>query len=112
MALKAVSERFCNALAFIVAGADPDRVDMTPAGNMVNSDWDRNTESRTSLRSEGVPQDPHRPLVILSKGRCENALYAPEVLEMRKRALVRLARPSIFIVPMKLVLRVLIALNW
>lgn len=37
---------------------------------------------------------------------------SPEVLERRKRALTRLARPSMFIVPMKLVLSVLTALCW
>lgn len=38
--------------------------------------------------------------------------YVPDVLEMRKRALVRLAKPSMLRVPMKDVLIVFTALNW
>lgn len=38
--------------------------------------------------------------------------YAPEVLLSKKRALVRFASPSMFSVPMKLVLSVLTALIW
>jgi len=44
LAVKAVSERFCNALAFVVAGADPNGVDMTPARNTVNTEWNRDVE--------------------------------------------------------------------
>ena len=36
----------------------------------------------------------------------------PDVLEMRKRAFVRFARPSMLSVPMKDVLIVFTALNW
>ena len=36
----------------------------------------------------------------------------PDVLVIRKRALVRFARPSMFSVPMKDVLIVFTALNW
>lgn len=42
LAVIAISEGFCDALAFVVAGADPNRVDVTPAGNTVNSEWNRN----------------------------------------------------------------------
>lgn len=38
LAVKAIGEGFCNAFAFVVAGTDPNRVDMTPAGNTVNSE--------------------------------------------------------------------------
>lgn len=36
LAVKAISEGFCNALAFVVAGTDPNGVDITPTGNAVN----------------------------------------------------------------------------
>jgi hypothetical protein len=44
LALKAVSEGFCNTFAFVVAGADPNRVDMTPAGNTVSGEWNGNVK--------------------------------------------------------------------
>jgi hypothetical protein len=42
---------------------------------------------------------------------CDDS-YLPDVLDMRKRALVRFASPSMFRVPMKDVLIVFTALNW
>lgn len=43
-------------------------------------------------------------------GCCSGSPYTSEVEEMRKRARQRLARPSMFMVPMKLVLIVLMGL--
>ena len=69
---------------------------------------------RTIPRSGGAPRGRRRSLMrgSVSGDREGDSEDGPEVLLMRKRALVRLARPSMLSVPMKDVLMVLTALNW
>ena len=68
----------------------------------------------TSPRVGGGPRGRHRPLQTCQYlyGKSDGNDNVPEVLVMRKRALVRLARPSMFKVPMNEVLIVFTALNW
>ena len=90
------------------------------AESSISSGWtiarihERDRCMRTNLLSVGEPRGLHKPL-------CKVSIYSqdqirrqtvPEVLLMRKRALVRLASPSILRVPMKDVLIVLTALYW
>lgn len=67
----------------------------------------------TILLSGDGPPGRRKPLRdIRNWNKCEEGMYIPDVLVMRKRALVRFARPSIFSVPINDVLMVLTALNW
>lgn len=67
----------------------------------------------TSPRFEGGPQGHRKPLYCCQgrRGKCDGNSRLPEVLVMRNLALVRLARPSMFKVPMNEVLSVFTALN-
>ena len=67
----------------------------------------------TSPRVGGGPRGRRRSLwaCLDLHGKSDGNSHAPEVLVMRNRALVRLARPNMFKVPMNEVLIVFTALN-
>ncbi len=90
---------------------------MTPAVRKALGEvWAIVERWRTNPLAEGGPQGHRKPLAD-RMSRCKVANRSgrnglPEVEVIKKRALVRLASPSMFRVPMNEVLMVLTALNW
>ncbi len=99
LALEAVGEGLGDTLALVVARADADGVDVAPAAKRGFSMLiaDRNTTA-THYSSRW--------------GCSSGSPYTSEVEVIRKRALTRLARPSMLSVPMNDVLTVLTGLYW
>ena len=115
LAMEAVRQSLGNALALVVAGTRPDRVDMSPAIARSGMEYGNGRVVLTSPRAAGAPQGLRTPLWAYERQLCADVkeqLSLPEVEVIRKRALVRFARPSMFSVPMNDVLIVLTALYW
>lgn len=117
LAMEAICQSLSHTLALIVAGTRSNRVHMAPAIkriSMISMTCFMLNFMLTSPQAVGEPRGHHKPLCVCSiKGKhiMITRDHAPEVLVIRKRALVRLARPSMFSVPMKDVLMVFTALN-
>ena len=114
MTVESVGQSLGDTLTFVIACTGPNRVDMSPAVARSGTEYGNGRVVLTSLRAAGEPPDHRKPLKCWSGGRECKAYVSvvPEVEVMRKRALVRFARPSMFSVPMKDVLIVFTALNW
>ena len=115
MTVESVGQSLGDTLTFVIACTGPNRVDMSPAIARSGMEYGNGRVVLTSPRAAGAPQGLRTPLRAYERQLCANVkeqLSLPEVEVIRKRALVRFARPSMFSVPMNDVLIVLTALNW
>lgn len=106
-----VGEGFCYALSFVIASANPDGIDIAPATKVLESKLSsRRGYSLVFMLRMHLRVTINLFFVSVSE-QWQRARTAPDVLVSKNRALVRFARPSMFIVPMKDVFTVLTGLN-
>lgn len=117
MLLVSIGEGFSDTLPLVVAGSRPDRVDVPPTWKYIIIFIRCVDFQNRNLLILGLGMD-FWIAIDLYVGRVSwmnttddwELCDIPEVLEMRNRAFVRLARPSILSVPIKDVLIVLTGL--
>ena len=112
--MESVGQSLGDTLTFVIASTGPNRVDMSPAIARSGTEYGNGRVVLTSPRAAGAPQGLRTPLRAYERQLCADVkeqLSLPEVEVIRKRALVRFARPSMLSVPMKDVLIVFTALN-